>query len=111
MEKDNSLNIKYPEFGAYVCFGCAIITFFTCNDVRIYLERLILPNIASGVLQTLAETAITMSFYVFLAIGALLMKSKYSLLQIMGMFLFGIGLGALSRFVLTIMGVLSPYRV
>ena len=105
----STLNIKYPRLGMTVLVICAIISFFVCDDIKKYLESLILPSISWWLLKPIVQTAIIMSYLVPLVVATLLIKSKYGSLQVAGMFLGGIGLGALIRIVLIFAAVLYPY--
>jgi hypothetical protein len=108
-KKSAALDLKYPRLSMAVLIIVAVITFFTCSDVKAYLERLILPNVGWGFLKAFVQTAIFMSYLVPMVIAYPLLKSKYGPLQVAGMFFGGIVLGIISRIALIVVGILSPY--
>ena len=86
------------------------MSFFSSDPLYSYAESYLLSGIDNWMITIVIKMGLFFFYLIPLAIGALLIKSKFSLLQDLGLLFAGFGFGIVIKIVLIFAGVLFPYR-
>ena len=105
------MELKYPRVGIFIFLTSAIISFFGANIFYEFAENNLLKGIQNGLIEFAIKMGLFFVYLIPLIIGALLMRLKNSLFQILGLFFVGLGCGIVFKIALYFVGVINPYSL
>lgn len=109
MNEKTSLDLKHPRIGVITFFVSAGVSFFNADGLYSYAKHHLLYGVENWLIILAVKMGLFYSYFIPLIIAAFLMKSKFSVLQDIGLMFGGFGLGILLKIALLFIGAIHPY--
>lgn len=101
--------LRYPKTSLAIVVISVAISVLWSNTAYTYIAETLLQRVQSFLPEILVKMALFFSYTLFLAIGVFLSKVKNIVVNFIGLFVLGLGLGIVIRLSLFFVGIINPY--
>jgi hypothetical protein len=103
-----SSEIECPTSGLVLGLLSTAASFIFCTYVYGLIESYLRGHVSNWIARLAIESLLLPSYIVPIAAGMLLMSTRYRVLQALGAFVCGVGLGVALRLALLLFGIMCP---